>query len=140
MTALGTTQPKNGLIRRALDFESTYDLRRLAVSSKPIMLTAMLCASSCPSLVSALAALALVCAPARADEPGSAPSPSDREAMVQAYGEFNADCLEWTDSCTICRRVEGAEAACSTPGVACQPGDIVCRVKREGGASSPQAK
>ncbi|WOJ89017.1 hypothetical protein RZS28_14565 [Methylocapsa polymorpha] len=104
------------------------------------MLIAMLCAPSCPSLGCALAVLALICAPARADEPAAAPSPNDREAIVQAYGERHADCLEWTDSCTICRGLESAEAACSTPGVACQPRDIVCSVKRESSASSPQTK
>jgi hypothetical protein len=56
-------------------------------------------------------------------------------ASLRAYGERNPDCLEWTDSCGVCRRLgpsepKAPEIACSTPGVACQPGDVMCRYAR----------
>ncbi len=85
-------------------------------------------------------ALVLASAAAHADAPTPPPSPKEREAIVQAYGEADANCLEWTDGCVICRRLEGAEAACSTPGVACEPGDIACRISLDSGASSTEAR
>jgi hypothetical protein len=40
-------------------------------------------------------------------------------------GAPDASCLEWTDSCVVCRRVpEGL--ACSTPGIACTPSQPRC--------------
>lgn len=55
----------------------------------------------------------------KADE--TAPPPS-----IAAYGDQNPDCLEWTDSCIVCRRVSDTEFSCSTPGIACQPGGVTC--------------
>jgi hypothetical protein len=54
---------------------------------------------------------------------------------MQAYGDQHLACLEWTDSCRICRRLDPAspseaEIACSTPGIACQPGEIACKATR----------
>jgi hypothetical protein len=69
---------------------------------------------------------------------------------MQAFGAANADCLEWTDFCLVCRKLElpandgsaespttqsGGEAldqhiACSTPGIACQPKTILCTEQR----------
>lgn len=69
--------------------------------------------------------LALASAGARADE--DAPSPVRGEAVsMAAYGSWNADCLEWSNACVICQREAGGKAACSTPGIACQPKGIVC--------------
>lgn len=82
-----------------------------------------------------LGALAMCAVSASADEPQPlprpAPLPMPPPVSMQAYGDDNADCLEWTDSCTICRRGDDAEIACSTPGIACQPGEIICVVKRK---------
>jgi hypothetical protein len=40
-------------------------------------------------------------------------------------GAPDATCLEWTDSCVVCRRIpEGL--ACSTPGIACVPSQPRC--------------
>jgi hypothetical protein len=94
------------------------------------MLISMFCASPRRSLFRALALLALVCSPAR----------TEPAIPVQAYGETNADCLEWTDSCVICVRREGAEPACSTPGIACRPGEIACSASREKTASPPESR
>jgi hypothetical protein len=63
---------------------------------------------------------------------------------LQNFGGHNADCLEWTNSCAVCRRLAGQPAragrpwsrrggvkfACSTPGIACLPGELVCLQKR----------
>jgi hypothetical protein len=69
---------------------------------------------------------------------------------MQAFGAANANCLEWTDFCLVCRRLDpsadaktaesaatqsGGEAqdqdiACSTPGIACQPKTIICTEQR----------
>ncbi len=72
-----------------------------------------------------LSALGLICAGlAFADE--AAPKlPSD--VSVLAYGAAHPDCLEWTDSCRTCQRSPDGRLACSTPGIACQPKDIVCK-------------
>jgi hypothetical protein len=78
-----------------------------------------------------LAALAVSAVSASADEPRPSPLPKPPPVSMQAYGDHNADCLEWTNSCLTCRREEDAEIACSTPGIACQPGEISCAVKRK---------
>ncbi len=47
-------------------------------------------------------------------------------APVLAFGERNPSCQEWTDGCVVCLR--GASGrSCSTPGIACQPGEIRCK-------------
>jgi hypothetical protein len=67
---------------------------------------------------------------AGADEPRLSPLPKTGAVPVQAYGEQNPECREWTDSCHICRRGETGEISCSTPGIACQQGGVVCKVKK----------
>lgn len=69
--------------------------------------------------------LALASAGARADDDASPPSKGEAVSMA-AYGSWNANCLEWTNACVICQREAGGVAACSTPGIACQPKGIVC--------------
>jgi len=69
---------------------------------------------------------------ALADEPPSPALPQAPAASMQAYGAGNADCLEWTNSCAVCRRQASSQSdapgiACSTPGIACQPGEIICK-------------
>ena len=85
------------------------------------------------------AALLILAAPAGADEaqpsplraplPLSEPAPPGKPAAisVQGWGADNANCAEWTNSCVVCQRNEAGVAACSTPGIACQPKDVVCR-------------
>jgi hypothetical protein len=57
---------------------------------------------------------------AAADSPK--PEKLPEAVVVQSYGEKNPACLEWSDGCVIC--VRGGQ--CSTPGIACQPGEISC--------------
>ncbi len=90
-----------------------------------------------------LIALALGLGPALADQqtPPLPPAPSldapaqangagqkgPGHAGVHGYGHERADCAEWSDGCVVCRRSGEQETACSTAGVACTPGDAVCR-------------
>ena len=78
---------------------------------------------------------------APADE---AAAPTKPALTLQNFGRSNADCLEWTNSCAVCRRLAGRPAragrpwsrrgavkfACSTPGIACLPGELVCLQKQ----------
>ena len=66
----------------------------------------------------------------RADEPSPPGKPLPPGQSLPAYGDWNRDCLEWSDGCAVCKRSDEASAkgafACSTPGIACQPKGIVC--------------
>jgi hypothetical protein len=59
--------------------------------------------------------------PALCDSPKPEPLPA--AVAVQAYGGKNPDCLEWSDGCVTCAR----GGKCSTPGIACQPTEILCK-------------
>jgi hypothetical protein len=52
---------------------------------------------------------------------------SPEEVSLHGFGLQNAQCLEWTDNCSICLRDEKDAVHCSTPGIACQPVAIACR-------------
>ncbi|HXY57622.1 MAG TPA: hypothetical protein VEH76_03485 [Methylocystis sp.] len=71
------------------------------------------------------ASLALLAPPALAQtlEP---PPPRPVMRPVAAFGADNPQCLEWTDGCVVCKRLDAATAACSTPGVACLPKETSC--------------
>ena len=79
-----------------------------------------------------LRALVLICCscavPAFADEEAAAKVPSD--VSVLAYGASHPECLEWTDSCRICARSPDGRVGCSTPGIACQQKEIVCKKEK----------
>jgi hypothetical protein len=47
--------------------------------------------------------------------------------VIHAYGSANPSCLEWSDGCTTCSKSQAGEPACSTPGIACEPGSIQCK-------------
>ena len=66
--------------------------------------------------------LLLLANAARADSPRPEPVLPPKPAPIQAYGAQNPACLEWTDGCVLCARGQ-----CSTPGIACQPGGVVCK-------------
>ena len=70
-----------------------------------------------------LLAVALCAATVHADE---APTPSPEEqANLQSFADAHPTCAEWSDGCTVCKR--GMAIYCSTPGIACQPAEIVCK-------------
>jgi hypothetical protein len=47
-------------------------------------------------------------------------------APVLAFGDRNPACREWSDGCVVCVKT-AAGKSCSTPGIACQPGEIRCK-------------
>lgn len=61
------------------------------------------------------------------DETSAAPSNAAPVETVHNFGARHPACLEWTDSCFVCRKSETGEPACSTPGAACTPAAPVCR-------------
>jgi hypothetical protein len=93
-----------------------------------------------------LLAVALgLAAPAFADEPAATPTPSasldpKERATLDGFGAAHPECREWSDGCSVCNLLPRDEAtktdnadkhvqlyACSLPGIACQPNDIVCK-------------
>ena len=59
------------------------------------------------------------------------PIPSRGEVSIQAYGDKNKLCQEWTDGCRACTRPESGDAVCSNIGIACQPKAINCTKRAE---------
>jgi hypothetical protein len=75
-------------------------------------------------------------APASSEPAPVAPPPlpgkkSPPDISMEAYGTSNPQCMEWTDSCQICARDSQNQTACSTPGIACLPGEISCKSERK---------
>ena len=52
---------------------------------------------------------------------------SEESASMLAWGLDHAECAEWTDLCQVCARAPEGSPQCSTPGIACQPGPVLCR-------------
>jgi len=78
-----------------------------------------------------LLALGMV-ASAQADAPKATPMPppeAPRQTIYSFAGE-NPDCAEWTNACQTCTRDDKGAPVCSTPGIACTPGQIVCRAQK----------
>lgn len=48
----------------------------------------------------------------------------------QSWAEKNPGCLEWSDACFVCKRGDDGKAKCSTVGIACTSGDIVCKAEK----------
>jgi hypothetical protein len=70
---------------------------------------------------------AIVSLHARADQAKPPSVPAPRPVPIQAYATDNPSCLEWTDGCTVCAKLGTGAAACSTPGIACQPAGLQCK-------------
>ena len=68
-----------------------------------------------------LLAVALCAATAFADQP----PPAKEQASLQGFADKHPTCAEWSDGCAVCKR--GMAVYCSTPGIACQPAEIVCK-------------
>lgn len=60
-----------------------------------------------------------------AEAPGAGPPPRP----VAAFGLDNPECLEWSDSCVLCKRLDDGSPACTTPGTACVPDEPACKKK-----------
>ena len=74
--------------------------------------------------------LALSGAAAHADSPNAPPVHEGPRVSVQAYGQQNHDCLSWTNGCVLCSAGDDGHSQCSTPGIACQPHGLTCKVLR----------
>jgi hypothetical protein len=70
---------------------------------------------------------AVVSSSAFADQAKTPSVPTPRPVPIQAYANDNPSCLEWTDGCTICAKLETGAVACSTPGIACQAAGLQCK-------------
>ena len=58
--------------------------------------------------------------------PVPAPPVNAQEAeSLHGFAVSHPQCNEWSDGCAVCARDAGVK--CSTPGIACQPAEIVCK-------------
>ncbi len=73
-----------------------------------------------------VAGTALAQSPASPANP-SAPAKND---TVHGYAQTAPDCLAWSDGCVICARDEKSAPHCSTPGIACIPVAVSCKVSK----------
>lgn len=79
----------------------------------------------------ALGASLLAATVAAPTGPGMALRALDTEpAAAVSYAAKNPNCVEWTDTCIICKRGDGGKAACSTAAIACVSGDMVCKAEK----------
>jgi hypothetical protein len=88
-------------------------------------------------LISVAALITAVSLPALADEavpgamaPGRTP-PSSADTMWQ-FGQQRKLCIEWTDGCRVCRRIDANEMSCSNVGIACRLEEIRCTAGETG--------
>jgi hypothetical protein len=86
-------------------------------------------ASAVVGLISVFSAAALAFADG---QPPLAPTDAlTREQLsLEGFGAANPACLEWNDGCATCRREVSGDAHCSTPGIACQPTELLCKARR----------
>ena len=70
--------------------------------------------------------LLLVATPALADSFGTPALKRGTPVSIQAYGQQNPACREWTNGCVLCVSTDG-HAQCSTPGIACTPAGLTCK-------------
>lgn len=50
---------------------------------------------------------------------------AEERTSLQGFAIAHPECAEWNDGCSTCRRETSSR--CSTPGIACQPHEIVCK-------------
>jgi hypothetical protein len=76
-------------------------------------------------------ALLTTLASAEDAKPGADPASADparqEQKSLRDFGAENPTCGEWNDGCSTCKRDSSGEIHCSTPGIACQPGDRICK-------------
>ena len=67
---------------------------------------------------------------ARADSAKPPPIVEGPKVSIQAYGKQNPQCLSWTNGCVLCSTDPNGVSQCSTPGIACQPRGLHCKLLR----------
>ena len=75
-------------------------------------------------------ALALWSSQAQAHAAKVPPILHGAKVSVQGYGRQNPACATWTDGCVLCIADEDGRGQCSTPGIACTPHGLTCKVVR----------
>jgi hypothetical protein len=88
-----------------------------------------LCAGAVAGLISVFLPTTLAFADG---QPPLAPAdpPTREQLSLEGFGAGNPTCLEWNDGCATCRRDAPGAANCSTPGIACQPTELLCKARR----------
>ena len=77
-------------------------------------------------VLGAAALLALLTQASYADSFRAPPLKQGASLSIQAYGQQNPHCAEWTNGCVVCVAA-GGHAQCSTAGIACTPAGLTCR-------------
>lgn len=77
------------------------------------------------------AALALALSSGASAQTAEAPKLGPPPRPVAAFGLDNPKCLQWSDGCILCKRLEDGSSACTTPGTACVPGEPACKTTTE---------
>ncbi len=68
---------------------------------------------------------------AAADQLGPSPAPVADPPSIQAYGDIDTNCQQWSDACRACGRGSDGGPVCSNIGIACQPKPVQCTTRRE---------
>lgn len=72
------------------------------------------------------AALVLAAAAQETPAPLPATAPPVVEDTIANYGAQHPECSAWHNACALCVRPPDGKTACSTPGIACTPAEIIC--------------
>ena len=78
--------------------------------------------------LASLAMPATLGAPAIAEE--AAPPAVTPDDTIWQFGRHEKLCIEWTDDCRQCRRAATDAISCSNIGIACQPKEIRCTLRK----------
>ena len=63
--------------------------------------------------------------------PAPPPAAPSEPPSIQAFGDREPGCQEWTDACRTCSRGADGAPQCSNVGIACQPQEIKCARQKE---------
>ena len=74
---------------------------------------------------------ALAAAFSQQPAPPETPAPATESPSIQAYGDRDATCVRWVDSCRACSRGPDGAPLCSNIGIACQPKQVECTERKE---------
>ena len=68
---------------------------------------------------------------AAAEQTGPPPTPVGDSPSIQAYGDIDTACQQWSDACRACGRGSDGAPVCSNIGIACQPKLVQCTTRKE---------
>lgn len=58
-------------------------------------------------------------------------TPAAEPPSIQAYGDRDATCQQWSDACRACGRGNDGAPVCSNIGIACQPKAVQCTARKD---------